>query len=310
MRRTGIVVALALAAGTLAGVASAEIEGRWTLDARDHGDRVQLGLKRSWQRGGSHGSWSHTTDVSRATIRGLAEAERRDGPVSLQLVREAGTIHMEGRLDDGRGGGRFTFEPDRGFAADLERSGLGPVRDEDLVRLCVGNLGRDWIRDAHALGLRKLSIDGLLRLMNNDVSPAFVRELTAAGYEGLEVDEVVRLRSNGVTPEYVRAIGAGRGRRPSVEELVRFRSNGVEAGFVTALTPHFESEEILRLHNNGVSSDYVRDFRSLGYESASANDLIRLRNNDVSPSFARRAVKLHGRLTTEELIKLRVNGLE
>jgi hypothetical protein len=167
-------------------------------------------------------------------------------------VRDAGTIHLEGRLDRGHGEGHFTFAPDAGFVAELRRAGFQDASDEDLIRLCIQDLDHTWIKDMGSVGLRGATLSDLLRLHNN----------------------------------------------------------GVEASYVSALAPYFDAEDLVRLHNNGVEVSYVRGFRALGYQSATANDFIRLRNNDVSPAFARRARELHGPVSTEDLIKLRVNVAE
>jgi len=311
MRRVTLAALLAVAVGWVATPAWAgPVEGSWTLEMKG-GDRARLNLRRSWSLAGGRGSWSHTDEVARGELSGLPATGRvPNGPVSLALVREAGTLHLEGRLERGHGEGRFTFEPDAGFVADLGRAGIRGVSDEDLIRLCIEDLGRAWIRDMSSLGLGDPTLAGLMRLHNNGVRAEFVRALKAAGYDGLDVDGVIRLSNNGVTSEYVRALEAPPGRSWSVEQIVRFHNNGVEAAYVSALARYFEAEDLVRLHNNGVEASYVRDFRGLGYQSATASDFVRLRNNDVSPAFARRAQELHGPVSTEDLIKLRVNGAE
>jgi len=302
-----------LAASILAtstGSEAAPLEGRWTLDAHDRGDRVQLNLRRSWSERGSHGTWSWTDDFARSDLRGLPANRSADGPVSLELVRDAGTLHLEGRLDHGQGEGRFTFEPDPSFVADLKRAGYQTPTDEQLVRLCAEDLGRSWILNVRSLGIRETSIEALLRLRDNGVTTDFVRGVSAAGYSGLGTEDIIRLRNNAVTPDYLKGLGPGSGRRWSVEQVVRFRNNGLEASYVSALGAHFGADDIVRLHNNGIDATYVRDIRALGYESSSADDFVRLHNNGVSPAFVRRARELHGPVTTDELIRLRVNGAQ
>jgi hypothetical protein len=289
---------------------AAPLEGRWTLEARDRGDHVQLNLRRSWSERGGHGSWSWTDDFARSDLRGLPASRSADGPVSLALVRDAGTLHLEGRLDHGRGEGRFTFEPDASFVADLKRAGYETPTDEQLVRMCAENLGWSWIQGVRSAGIHASSIGDLLRLHDNGVTTEFVRGLAAADYGRLGMEEVIRLWVNGVSPEYIKGLGPGSGRRWPVEHLVRFRNNGLEASYVSALGPHFEAEDIVRLHNNGVEASYIRDIHALGYQSTSANDFVRLHNNGVSPAFVRRARELHGQVTTEELIRLRINGAQ
>lgn len=311
VKRHGLILALlawSLAAAPQRSPAS-PIEGTWTLDARK-GDPVHLDLHRVWNQRGSHGSWSWSDDFRRGDLRGLPTDKGYRGDATWSLARDAGTVRFEGRLDRGRGSGRFTFEPDASFAADLKRAGYGDASDEDLMRLFAAGLGRTWVQEMASLGLDDPSIEDLLRLLDNDVKPEYIRGLASAGYRGLAVDEVIRLRINDVTPGYLKELGSPPGAHWSVDQAVRFRLNGVEAPYVKVLAPVIDGEGIVRLQQNGVSADDVLGFRALGYESATVDDFVRLRNNDVSPAFARRARDLHGAVTVEELIQLRVNGAE
>jgi hypothetical protein len=306
-RLVGLAVMATLA---LAAPAGAAIEGKWTIEPREHRDTVQLRLERSWSQSGSSGSWAWVDDFQRGELHGLPDGNF-NGPVTITLDREPGVFRLQGRFDGARGSGHFTFEGNSAFAADLERQGLGHASEQDLLRLSADGLDRAWIQEARSLGLRDLSLENLIRMQDNGVKPEFVQALAAAGYEHLSAEEVVRLANNDVTVDYVRAISSSNEKRPSVEHLVRFRNNGLEPKFVAALSPWFGPEELIRLHNNGVAADEVRDFRALGYESASADELIRLHDNGVTPAFARRAQSLHGRnVTIEELIKLHNNGVE
>ena len=286
---------------------AAPISGSWIIDARDKEELVDLILRRSWNKGGSKGAWSHSTDIAPSELRGF---RKTDGPVSISIVREAGTLRLDGEMDHGRASGQFTFEADPTFAADLTRAGFGDATDEDLLRCCTHDVGRDWFRNFQSLGLRELTLDGLFRLSAHGVKPEFVRALSAAGYATLEVDDVVRLQVHGVSVDYVRGLGSSSGKKPTTDEIVRYKVHGLEPSYVSSLSRWFDPEEMVRLHLHGVSADYVREFRSMGYQSASVDDLVRLRNHGVSPAFARRAQELHGRVTTEELIKLKVNGIE
>ena len=304
-----LTLALVAVAVAPASVHAAIVDGRWKIEGRESGGHVSLNLTRSWNQGNSKGTWSSTEDYDRDDLRGLPSGRSADGPVSMTIAREAGTIRLDGQMDDGQGSGKFTFTPDPNYVADLKRAGFGNVSDDDVFRLCAHDVDRASIREARSLGLRDLTLEGLIRMRSHGVTPEFVRALNNAGYSNLAVEEVIRLQIHGVTPEYVRGLVSA-GKKPSPEEIVRFKIHGLEPAYVSTLSRWFGPEEMVRLHLNGVSADDVRQFRALGYESAGAEDLVRLQNNGVSPAFARRAQELHGRVTIDELIKLKINGIE
>ena len=64
----------------------------------------------------------------------------------------------------------------------------------------------------------------------------------------------------------------------------------------------------MRLSIHGLTADYVRELRALGYEGLSAGELTRMRIHGVSTDFVRRAVAGGARPSAEELIRRRIHG--
>jgi len=286
--------------------------GDWRIELDGDGRGLDMTLHRSWHRDGSQGSWTSTFDLGREELDGITPEQwkARDVPVAFDMKREAGSFHFQGHLRLGRGSGEFSFEPDPGFRAELERAGYDDVDTEGMARLAMHRVSRAWARDLarsrHHLG----SLDELIRLTAHDVSPDFVAGFDALGYEALSADELVRLKAHGVTPEYARGLGSLSGSRPTADELVRLKAHGVEADNVRDFretTPRLQVDEIIRLHAHGVTPAYARALKGVGYD-LEADQLIRLKVHGITADDARKARQRHGSIEADELIRLKAHG--
>jgi hypothetical protein len=76
--------------------------------------------------------------------------------VYFDLVREAGTLHLEGNLGNGSGQGNFTFVPNPGFAAEMRSLRVQGVTPEYIRRIRSmghGNPSLDQIVNLRVQGI-------------------------------------------------------------------------------------------------------------------------------------------------------------
>jgi hypothetical protein len=65
------------------------------------------------------------------------------------------------------------------------------------------------------------------------------------------------------------------------------------------------------MRNHSVTPDFVRDLKSAGYDSVSAETLIRMRSRDVTPSFIKQLSDSgYKNLSPDDLIYIRDHGVE
>ena len=98
----------------------------------------------------------------------------------LDLVREAGTLHFEGSLQDG-GGGSFTFRSNPSFPAEMSSLGIGGLTDRIMFVLAVYDVGSTYVRGLNALGVQPRSANQLIGMAALHVTLEYVREFAALG---------------------------------------------------------------------------------------------------------------------------------
>ena len=289
------------------------VSGRWLLDFEQDGS-IHLTLKRRSDGRGHWNSWNNSSDYELSDFRGLQRPSgTSDAPSRFEMVRDAGTIAFEGRLDEAGGGGKFTHTPSPEYVAALRKMGYEPPSDsEDLFSLTVHDVSRAFIADLQVLGYKRVPLDDLVGMRIHGASSEFIRELKSLGYSGLSTDELVSMRIHGTTPAYIRQMKSLGYDALSADDLVSMRIHGATPEFVEDLRKlgyrDLSADDLVSMRIHGVTPEYIQDLQELGYRDVSADDLVSMRIHGVTIDYVR---KMKARLKTvsvDELVSMRIHG--
>ena len=224
---------LAASSGLTAAVAQERFEGQWLVEFKPDG-KVSLTMRYRESRTGDDGrrhesSWDTTHGVEPDKLQGLAREQVFSAAgtnVRFELRRDAGAFVCEGWFKQGNGSGHFTFVPDRAFAAELSRRGVGNPEDRQLFSLARADVGLALLDEIKSQGYERPTLEQLVRVRDHGVTVEYVRELKGLGYTRLPVEDLVRLRDHGVTASFIRRVKERRSDTPAVEELINLRDRG------------------------------------------------------------------------------------
>ncbi len=98
------------------------------------------------------GAFSSNGDLLSSEIEGLTAQSLADakGPVRFSISREAGTLQIEGTIDNGTGSGTFRFVPSDTFIAGLTRRGFTRPTAQQLFALARNDIGFEFIDELAA----------------------------------------------------------------------------------------------------------------------------------------------------------------
>jgi hypothetical protein len=293
--------------------------GAWTIEPtrwKDDGGRgpaVQLTLKMRSRNGRSN--WNSSSPVALSELRGLTAAQLQadSADVQFQIVRDAGTLSLDGRFRKGTGAGHFTFAPSADYVAGLRGMGYGTPDADTVFSLALHDVSRDFIRELAALGYDKVPLDKLIAMRIHGATPEFVRGMKALGYTP-DVDKLIAFRIHGVSADFVRGLKGLGYERADADGLVALRIHGVTVDFVRELKemgyePPPSLDELVSMRIHGATSEYVRALRGLGYEHVPVDDLVSMRIHGVSPEFIRRVNgRQGGKVPVDRLVSMRIHG--
>ncbi len=259
----------------------------FTLEPSDGGagERVDLSLRHGEGNRRSH--YGRTIDLADLEGIGALAALGEGAPVRFRMVREAGVLDCSGTARSARAAGDCRFTPDAGFAAELDRRGIGRPDAEQQFHLAMAGVGRPLIEELDRQGYERPGFSDLVALGIHGASVDHVRGIADAGYRLRELDRLVEFRIHGVTPTYISeltALGAAWREMPA-QRLVEMRIHGVTPAFAREMASlgyaGLEPQDLVGMRIHGVTPAYVREMAAAGYPNLSAEQLLSLRIHGV-----------------------------
>jgi hypothetical protein len=225
--------------------------GSWSLSPGDQPGRVQFSLQSS--EGNDHFSTSSTWKLG--DLRGLDWAATTKHDVSFTIARDAGTVDCKGFVQDQRGAGLFTFQPNPQYLPEMAKLGFD-FEDRELFSATMFDVSFDFARAMKSAAVRGLDAGKLLAFRIHGVTPQFVRDLRAAGLEAADAGKLIAFRIHGVSAEFAGEIS--------------------HLGF-----PHAPPEQLIALRIHGVTPEYIEGLRSKGMQNLTLDQLINLRIHGI-----------------------------
>jgi beta-lactamase regulating signal transducer with metallopeptidase domain len=280
--------------------------GTWEIRPGRTSERVRIVLE---ARGFSVNGEIDAHDIDRFAPQLLSTA---NGPIRLNISREAGTLRIDGTLKASAGSGTFTFVPSETFIASLIARGFARPTARQLFTLAQHDIGLAFVDELALQKYARPEVSELARAANHGVVIDFVREMAQAGYRVGTLDVLIRFRDHGVDPEFVRELRAQGLSDLSPDDLVRARDHGVDAEYVGGLKDlgyaPLPFETLVRARDHGVDPEYISGMRQLG-ATQTLEDLIRTRDHGVDPEFVSEMRRLGYALMVPELIRARDHGV-
>jgi hypothetical protein len=270
--------------------------------------------------------------------RGAQDVIRANGPVHLVINRDAGTLTFEGTTEKSHGTGTVSFEPDPAYVTEVSKLTGETLTPKRTLELALADLQLDYVRGIESAGYAT-STSELLGLKFSGVTVQYAVALRDAGYD-FKAEDLRSLRFSGVDAEWAKKLRSGgyhfdandlrnlrfsgvdaddavkfrkAGYELSANELRNLRFSGVSAEYAAAFAEagyKFTPENLRKLRFSGVPDDYAAELKKAGYDF-SAEQLTRLRFSGVPADYATAlAVPDRKMLTAEQLINLRMRGVD
>jgi hypothetical protein len=291
--------------------AAEPMTGRWMIDFERPDGNVLLTTHRRSSSG--HGEWTSSSSYSKAEFRALVRpAGPSETPARFELVRDAGTIAFEGRLDSSGGQGRFTFQADPRFVAEMGRLGYSPLSSDRLWTMLIHDISRSFVRDLAAGGYEHIGLEDLVAMRIHGAGPEFVKELKALGYERLPVHDLIAMRIHGATASFLRELKSLGYERLSADDLVALRIHGATPAFIREIAglgyTRLPAEQLVQLRIHGVTPQYIRELMDLGYRHLAADDLVNMKIHGVTVDYVKKVKARQSDVTADELVEGKVRG--
>ena len=295
----------------LPAIAAAAVQnGTWSLGAADQPGNVEFSLQGA--QGDGHFSTSSTWKL--ADLRGLDWASAGKHDVSFAIARDAGTIDCKGFVQDQRGAGLFTFQPNPQYHAEMAKLGFD-FEDKEQFSATIFDVSLDFARAMKSAAVRGMDAGKLIAFRIHGVTPQLVHDLRGAGLEAADAEKLIAFRIHGVTPEFVTGLHSAGIKVTDEDKLIAFRIHGVSPEFIrdlrTAGIDTTDPDKLIAFRIHGVSAEFAGEISHLGFPHAPPDQLIALRIHGVTPEYIE-GLRSKGmqNLTLDQLISLRIHDID
>lgn len=268
--------------------AQGEISGTWTskISEKDP-DRIQINFKRTSDadRNYSNGSSFDINDLQGISRNGL-----ENGGGSFRIVRDAGSIELNGSFEDGKGSGTYRFVPDHGYAQQMKARGFDfakPAKDgtskyaERMFTAAMLDVSVALADDLRSSNFPDLDVNDLFKAKIFKIDGKFIAEMAATGFPNLDMEDMVKARIFKIDADYIRGIK--------------------DAGFGADKFEHLVKYSIFK-----VTPEYLSELRNEGLTELSPEEIVKLRIFRVNADFVRTAKAEDPNISVEKIVQKKI----
>ena len=231
--------------------------------------------------------------------------------VNFRLVREAGTIDLEGKLNNGKGEGTFRLTPNSNFAAAMQTRGF-EFSNEKLFSATFLNLTAAFVDDIKSAGFKNLEIGNLFEAKIFKIDSVYMREMAATGFPNLDMEDLVKTRIFKIDSKFVREVTEMGFAKDSIEDLVKLRIFKITPEYLREMKAigfsDLSAEEAIKLRIFKVTPEFVNEMKTEGLANLTVEVVVKLRIFKVDGEFVRRAREKSSKIDVEDIVNLKIRG--
>jgi len=285
-----IAVFMVFVTGTMSVGAQSGVTGEWKASVNEKSpEKLHISFERRTDNGGKNQNGS---SYSFNDLQGLSREGAQNGKVSFKLVRDAGTIELEGAFVNGKGSGTFTFVPNRSFIDGMRSRGFDFEKrskdndhsqsvEERLMQAALLNVSYALADDLRSANFPNLDYDDLFKAAIFKIDGKFMAEMKATGFPNLGMEELVKARIFKIDAEFVRKIK--------------------DMGFGSA-----DFENLVKYSIFKVTPEFLADVKAEGLNNLTAEQVVQLRIFKIDADFIRKARAEEPNLTVEQLVEMKI----
>ena len=139
----------------------------------------------------------------------------------------------------------------------------------------------------------------------------YVGGMRKFGYDSIDTDTLLRLTIHDVSRAYA---AEWQDQKPSVDDLVKMRIHGVTPEFVRQARElgfkDLSVDDMVKMRIHRVTPEYIKEIRDLGYKDATLDQLVKLRIHRVTADFIKAIRDLgYTNVSLDDYARMRIHGV-
>ncbi|WP_299438402.1 M56 family metallopeptidase [uncultured Aquimarina sp.] len=181
------------------------------------------------------------------------------------------------------------------FIANFKKSGYTNISVKEAQNLKIHNVTPKYIQSYQDIGYKNITLKEAKNLKIHNVSPEYINSFKKAGYPNITLKEAKNLKIHNVTSDLIQSYKDAGQTNISLKEAIKLKIHNISPAQAKAANHSHNSQSSSTSSSGkayqdvqGTPGDFIKQFKSLGYENASVDDIISLKIHNVTPDFIKK----------------------
>ncbi|MHA7059578.1 M56 family metallopeptidase [Aquimarina sp. M1] len=179
------------------------------------------------------------------------------------------------------------------FIADFKKEGYVNISAKEAQNLKIHNVTPQYIQSYKDVGYKNISLKEAKELKIHNVTPAYITSFKNAGYPNITLKEAKTLKIHNVTTDLIKSYKEAGQTTISLREAIKLKIHNVSPSQVTIAKKNGQSSSTSSSGKGyqevqQTPGDFMKQFKALGYENITVDDIISFKVHSITPDFIKR----------------------
>lgn len=180
------------------------------------------------------------------------------------------------------------------FIANFKKEGYTDISAKQAQNLKIHNVTPEYVQAYKNAGFKNITLKEAQNLKIHNVTPEFIKSFQKMGYSNITLKEAKNLKIHNVTPGLVESYKKAGQNNISLKEAVKLKIHNVTPQLTNAAQQYSQSSSTnssgkgYQKSQQTTPNDFIKQFKALGYDDVSVDDIISLKIHNVTPDFIKR----------------------
>ena len=205
------------------------------------------------------------------------------------------------------------------FITSFKKAGYGDISVKDARNLKIHNVTPKYVSSFKNAGYKNVSLKEAKEMKIHNVTLEYINDLKKLGYSNITLGEAKKLKIHNVTPDLILAYKKSGQSNLSLQEVVKLKIHNVTPGQVKVAKNYSSDGDSESSSTNSYGSsqdlqntpgDYIKQFKALGYEDITVDQIISLKIHNVTPDFIKGYHKTgYKNIPLDDVVGLKIHGV-
>ncbi|WP_378172531.1 M56 family metallopeptidase [Aquimarina sp. SS2-1] len=179
------------------------------------------------------------------------------------------------------------------FIAEFKKEGYTNISAKEAQNLKIHNVTPQYIQAYKDAGYKDITLKEAKELKIHNVTPDYITSFKKAGYPNITLKEAKKLKIHNITADLIKSYKEAGQANISLNEAVKLKIHNITTAQVKTGKSYEQSSSTNSLGKASqdvqqTPGDFIKQFKALGYQNASVDDIISLKIHNVTPDFIKR----------------------